>query len=181
LPGAIEHYEKAVRLLPDPQFIAALGDLYKLAGRDEDAQKQYELVEQIGRLNALNGALYNRQLALFYADHDIKIDEAYRLAAKEYEIRKDIYGADALAWTALKAGKLPEAQAAIKDALRLGTKDAKIFYHAAMIARASGDETAARDYLQRALKLNPQFDPLHSAIAQDITRNQWQNKKAEQK
>ena len=172
LPGAIEHYEKAVRLLPDPQFIAALGDLYKLAGRDEDAQKQYELVEQIGRLNALNGALYNRQLALFYADHDIKIDEAYRLAAKEYEIRKDIYGADALAWTALKAGKLPEAQAAIKDALRLGTKDAKIFYHAAMIARASGDETAARDYLQSALKLNPQFDPLHSVIAQDIARNQ---------
>ncbi len=172
LPGAIEHYEKAVRLLPDPQFIAALGDLYKLAGRDEDAQKQYELVEQIGRLNTLNGALYNRQLALFYADHDIKIDEAYRLAAKEYEMRKDIYGADALAWTALKAGKLTEAQAAIKDALRLGTQDAKIFYHAAMIARASGDETVARDYLQRALTLNPRFDPLHSAIAQDIARNQ---------
>jgi len=172
LPGAIEQYEKAVRLLPDPQFIAALGDLYRLAGRETDAQKQYELVEQIGRLSALNGALYNRQLALFYADHDIKIDEAYRLAAKEYEMRKDIYGADALAWTAFKANKISEAKAAIKDALRLGTKDAKIFYHAAMIARAAGDETAARDYLQSALKLNPQFDPLHSAIAQDIARNQ---------
>jgi len=172
LPGAIEHYEKAVRLLPDPQFIAALGDLYKLAGRETDAQKQYELVEQIGRLSELNGALYNRSLALFYADHDLKIDEAYNLAEKEYETRKDIYGADALAWTALKANKLTEAQAAIKDALRLGTKDAKIFYHAAMIARASGDETAARDYLRSALKLNPQFDPLHSVIAQDIARNQ---------
>jgi len=172
LPGAIAEYEKAVRLLPDPQFIAALGDLYKLAGRDEDAQKQYELVEQIGRLSELNGALYNRQLALFYADHDIKLEEAYQLAAKEYEARRDIYGADALAWTALKAGKLTEAQAAMKDASRLGTKDAKIFYHAAMIARAAGDETAARDYLQRALKLNPQFDPLHSTIAQDIARNQ---------
>ncbi len=172
LPGAIAEYEKAVRLLPDPQFIAALGDLYKLSGRETDAQKQYELVEQIGRLSELNGALYNRQLALFYADHDIKTEEAYQLAAKEYEMRKDIYGADALAWTALKAGKLTEAQAAMKDALRLGTKDAKIFYHAAMIARASGDELAARDYLRSALKLNPQFDPLHSAIAQDIARNQ---------
>ncbi|MDQ3322687.1 MAG: tetratricopeptide repeat protein [Acidobacteriota bacterium] len=172
LPGAIAQYEKAVRLLPDPQFIAALGDLYKLAGREEDAKRHYELVEQIGRLSELNGALYNRQLALFYADHDIKTDAAYRLAAKEYEVRKDIYGADALAWAALKAGKLIEAQGAIKDALRLGTNDARIFYHAAMIARASGDETAARDYLQRALKLNPQFDPLHSAIAQDIARNQ---------
>ena len=155
LPGAIAQYEKAVRLLPDPQFIAALGDLYRLAGRETDAQKQYELVEQIGRLSELNGTLYNRQLALFYADHDIKIDEAYQLAAKEYEMRKDIYGADALAWTALKAGKLTEAQAAMKDALRLGTQDAKIFYHAALIARAAGDETAARDYFNRAQKLTP--------------------------
>ena len=158
LQGAIENYEKAVRLLPDPQFVAALGDLYKLAGREDDAKNQYELVEQIGRLNELNGALYNRGLALFYADHDIKTDEAYNLAAKEYKERKDIYGADALAWTALKAGKLNEANAAMKDALRLGTQDAKLFYHAGMIEKSSGNDQTAKDYLQKALKLNPYFD-----------------------
>ncbi|HXG84755.1 MAG TPA: tetratricopeptide repeat protein [Pyrinomonadaceae bacterium] len=168
LPGAIENYEKVTRILPDPSYIAALGDLYKLAGREEDAKKQYELVEQIGRLSELNGELYNRQLALFYADHDLKADEAYRLAAKEYEARRDVYGADALAWTALKANKLNEAQTAVKDALRLGTADAKLFYHAALIARAGGDETAAREYLQRALMLNPQFDPLQSANAKTL-------------
>ncbi len=50
------------------------------AGRKREADAQYALVEQIGRLSALNGALYNRQLALFYADHDVKAEEAYRLA-----------------------------------------------------------------------------------------------------
>jgi len=165
LTGAIEQYEKAVRLLPDPQFVAALGDLYIRAGRGEDAKKQYELVEQIGRMSRVNGVLYNRQLALFYADHDIKPDEAYILAAKEYEVRRDIYGADALAWTALKAGKLNEAQTAIKDALRFNTEDAKILYHAGMIANAIGDETAASEFVKRALALNPQFDQLQSAIA----------------
>jgi tetratricopeptide (TPR) repeat protein len=168
LTGAIEQYEKAVRLLPDPNYVAALGDLYKIVGRDDEAKKQYELVEQIGRLSQLNGALYNRQLALFYADHDLKTEESYKLALREYEARKDVYGADALAWTALKVGKIAEAQAAIKDALRLGTNDAKLFYHAALIARASGDESAARDFLQRALKLNPQFDPLQSAAAKTL-------------
>ncbi len=168
LTGAIEQYEKTVRLLPDPQFVAALGDLYKLAGREEDAKKQYELVEQIGRLGQLNGALYNRGLALFYADHDLKADEAYKLASREYEVRRDVYGADALAWTALKAGKLAGAQTAIKDALRLGTRDARIFYHAAMIAQASGDDAAVSDFLQRALELNPRFDPLQSAIAKTL-------------
>lgn len=162
LTGAVEQYEKAVRILPDPNFVAALGDLYKLAGREDDARKQYELVEQIGHLSEFNGTIYNRQLALFYADHDLKTEEAYTLAAKEYEVRRDIYGADALAWTAVKAGKIAEAQTAIKDALRLGTKDAKIFYHAALIAEAAGDKRAARNYSKQVTILNPQFDPLQA-------------------
>src|SRR5205085_5658062 len=140
--------------------------LYKLAGREREAQAQYTLVEQIARLSALNGTLYNRQLALFYADHDQAPAAAYEQATREYQARHDIYGADAVAWTALKAGKLAEAQAAMKEALKLGTRDAKLFYHAGLIARATGDRAAAHDYLQRALALNPQFDPLQVTFAQ---------------
>ncbi len=113
----------------------------------------------------VHGTAFNRNLALFYADHDMKLEQAYALAAAEYAVRTDIYGADALAWTALKSGRLEEAQAAIKDALRLGTQDAKLFYHAGMIARASHDKSAARKYLNRALNLNSRFDPLQSARA----------------
>ena len=165
LKGAIEQYEKVTRILPDPNYVAALGDLYKLAGREDDAKNQYDLVEQIGRLSELNGALYNRQLAIFYADHDLKPEEAYNLAAKEYETRRDIYGADALAWTALKAGKLTEAQTAIKDALRLGTQDAKLFYHAGIIEKSLGNNKIAVDFLQKALDLNPSFDILQAKTA----------------
>jgi tetratricopeptide (TPR) repeat protein len=170
LAGAIEQYEHAVRIIPDPSFVAALGDLYKLAGREKDAEAQYSLVEKIARLNELNGALYNRQLALFYADHDLKVETAYANAAREYVLRRDIYGADALAWTALKAGRVKEAQRAIREALRLGTNDARLFYHAGMIAQATGDQSSAREYLQRAMTLNPQFDPLQAAIARKALR-----------
>jgi len=163
--GAIEQIERAVKRFPDPIYVAALGDLYKLTGREREASAQYQLVEQIARLNQLNGTLYNRQLALFLTDHDMKAEEAYTNAAREYQVRRDIYGADALAWAALKAGKVSEAQAAMKDALRLGTRDARLFYHAGMIAKAAGEMASARDYLQRALQLNPQFDPLQAAIA----------------
>ncbi len=95
----------------------------------------------------------------------MKTEEAYANAKKEYEVRRDVYGADALAWTALKANKIDEAKVAIRDALSLGTQDARLFYHAGMIARARGDKSSARDYLQRAIKLNPQFDPLQAAVA----------------
>lgn len=163
--GAIQNYEQAVRILPDPVFVSALGDLYELAGRKQEAEAQFALCEKLGTLAAANGDVYNRLLAQFYADHDLKPEEAYRLAKREYESRRDIYGADALAWAALKAGKLDEAQQASKESLRLGTQDAKLFYHAGMIARAAGDSAAARAHLQHALKLNPQFDPRQAQIA----------------
>jgi len=165
LNGAIDHYERAVRILPDPALVAALGDLYQIAGRAKDAEAQYALCEQMAKISAGGGRLYNRQLALFYADHDLKSGEAYQLAKREYEARRDIYGADALAWTALKAGKIDEARQAVKEALRLGTQDAKLFYHSGMIARAAGDKATAQEYLQRALKLNPRFDPRQSQVA----------------
>src|SRR5215468_5726907 len=144
LNGAIEHYERAVRILPDPAFVAALGDLYQIAGRAKEAETQYALCEQTARLSAASGRLYNRQLALFYADHDLKAGEAYQLAKREYETRRDIYGADALAWTALKAGKIDEARQAVKEALRLGTQDAKLFYHSGMFAASVEAQSALR-------------------------------------
>src|SRR5439155_9692339 len=164
LPDTIAQYEHAVNIIPDPAFVAALGDLYKLAGRDDDAEKQYKLVEAIAKLN-----VYSRQQALFYADHDLKPQEAYSIAAKEYSIRKDIYGADAVAWTALKAGRLNEAEATIQEALSLGTQDAKLFYHAGVIAKVAGDDASALNYFKRVSTLNPEFDTLQATIMKNLS------------
>ncbi len=168
LAGGIRHYERAVRILPELTFVAALGDLYRLAGRNDDAAEQYARCEELGHRYAANGHIHDRLLGVYYADHDLEPEEAYEIARREYSARRDIYAADALAWTALKAGRLAEAQAAIVEALRLGTRDAKILYHSGMIARAAGDLSAARDALTRALELNPQFDPLQSTIARRV-------------
>ncbi len=170
-PQAISNYEAAVRLLPDPTFVAELGDVYKLSGQEKEAERQYGLVEFIGHLSKLNGVMYNRQLAMFYADHDIKARDAYVDAKREYGVRRDILGADALAWTALKAGKIREAQVAMKAALRLGTQDPRLFYHAGMIAQAARQYALARTYLERALTLNPQFDALQAIKAREALQN----------
>ncbi len=166
LPAAISHYEQSVRFIPAVDSMAALGDLYHLAGRERDAVARYELVEQLGEHSRkVHGTPHDRHMALFYADHDFKAAEAYALARGEYDAgRHDIYGADALAWTALKSGRVAEARPAMEEALHLGTLDARLLYHAGMIARAAGDQAAASDYLQRALTLNPDFDPLQSSI-----------------
>jgi tetratricopeptide (TPR) repeat protein len=150
-----------------PEYIAALGDVHSKIGKSEEARKQYELVEYIGKLNALNQALYNRELAYFYADHDLKLEEGLGLAQRELNYRRDVYAYDVLAWNLYKNGKAEEARKAINNALRLGTKDAKIFYHAGMIYRRLGEKEKAQEHLRRALSINPYF---HIFFADNATR-----------
>jgi tetratricopeptide (TPR) repeat protein len=125
----------------------------------------YDLVEYIGQLNAVNKVIYNRELAYFYADHETKLDAALALARAEYEMRRDVYGHDALAWALYKAGRWQESLAPMEEALELGTRDAKLFFHAGMIHRAAGNTVRAREYLARALATNPHFHVLHAAVA----------------
>ena len=168
---AVELYQKAIAILPMPEYAAALGDVYMKIGEPKKAKPQYDLVEYIGRLNALNQALYNRELAYFYADHDIKLTEALDLAKRELDYRKDIYAYDLLAWNLYKNGKLAEARDAIEEALKLGTKDAKLFYHAGMIHYRLGDRDKAQAFLNRALSTNPHFHILFAdTAAQTLTQ-----------
>jgi tetratricopeptide (TPR) repeat protein len=157
---AIALYQNAIGIIPMPEYIAALGDIYTKVGKLDEARRQYELVEYIGKLSAINQAMYNRELAYFYADHDMKPAEGLELAKRELEYRKDIYAYDVVAWNLFRNGQFEEAREAINQALKLGTKDAKLFYHAGMIFNRLGDKRKAKDYLGRALATNPHFHPL---------------------
>ncbi len=116
---AIVLYQKAIAVVPMPIFVSELGDLYAKAGNQAEAKRQYALVEYIGLLGHINQVLHNRDLALFYADHDMKLGEALDLARKELEVRRDIYTWDVLAWALYKNGKLTEAADASAKALPL--------------------------------------------------------------
>ena len=70
-----------------------------------------------------------------------------------------------LAWGLLQNGRASEAEAAMREALKLGTPDARLFFHAGMIFRAAGDTGRAREALRRALALNAQFHVLQAELA----------------
>lgn len=161
LGSAVDLYQIAQQRVPLPEIAIALGDLYAKLGRSDDAKRQYELTEFIERTGAASGT-YSRQLALFYADHDMKLDEALVIARRERTARADIYTSDALAWCLYKKGQMVEAKTAMAEALRLNTRDPRLFYHAGMIAAALGERQAAAKYLQLALQVNPAFDALQA-------------------
>jgi tetratricopeptide (TPR) repeat protein len=162
---AIKLYQGAIAVVPMPTYVAELGDLYTKAGNPAEARKQYQLVQYIGLLGQINQVLHNRDLALFYADHDMKLDEALALAHKEFEVRHDIYTWDALAWALYKNGRYQEASDAIENALRPGARDALLFFHAGMIANRLGQNALAKDDLQAALSINPRFHVVYASVA----------------
>jgi tetratricopeptide (TPR) repeat protein len=162
---AIDLYQQAIAVVPQPDYLANLGDLYHLTGQDALAKEQYGTIEVIATLAAINQQLYNRQLAMYYADHDLKVDEALRLTTAELSVRKDVYGYDAQAWALYKNGRFEEARVASLQAVSQQTPDAKLWYHAGLIDQALGNHDAARAELRRALTISPAFDPLQAPKA----------------
>lgn len=162
---AIELQQQAVDAIPLPEFVIALGELQEAAGRAEDAQRTYQLVEAIQQLFQANGVNVDLDLALFQANHGDDPKAAVELARRAYGREPNIKAADALAWALYADGQFDEARRFADEALRLGTPYGSFLYHAGMIAKAQGDTDAARDFLSRALESDPYFSPLYAPRA----------------
>jgi tetratricopeptide (TPR) repeat protein len=167
--AAQNDFELAIKLLsesnnrvPNVENVIFLGDVYSKIEKPDEANKQYELAQFVEQQF---GNTDQRRLALLWADRDTKLDEALTIAAREYEAKKDIFTADIYAWCLYKKGQFQEAKKVIDEAMRLKTRDARIFYHAGMIEKSLGNKKAAADYLKKSLELNPAFDILQAENA----------------
>jgi tetratricopeptide (TPR) repeat protein len=173
LDAAIGLYQRAIGRMPLPEFVIALGETQQAAGRTAEAEKQYELVRAMQQLFKANGVDTDLELALFEADHpapEVKAGgqssaTSVALARDAYARHPSVKAADTLAWTLFKAGQVAEARRYANEALRLGTHDPLMLYHAGTIAQAQGDSVAARDWLTRSLERNPSFSPLYAPLA----------------
>jgi tetratricopeptide (TPR) repeat protein len=167
---AIKLLNQAIGIMPMPEFVILLGDLYQTTGQQDAANQQYNLVSTIEEIYRANGVDMDMEIALFNADHNKNLKETLALARKSFENRPSIHGADALAWVLYKNGNYQEAQKYSEEALRLGTKDALKLFHAGMIALELGNETQAREYLEQALAINPHFSILDAGQARETLK-----------
>lgn len=164
---AQERYDEAAQLLgelveerPLIQYAVAQGDALTAAGRADEAEDAYALVDDIAQLLEAAGVEVDVDLALFDAQQDPGA-ESVAQARRGLEQRPSIIGHDALAWSLFTADQIPEAVQEIEAALATDSRDPLIRYHAAEIAAADGDETAAIEHLQVVLDTNPRFSAAH--------------------
>jgi tetratricopeptide (TPR) repeat protein len=168
LDEAIRELSGAIAIVPQPEFLARRGDLYTLRAAPGDAKRataDYATVEAIAKLAGEAAGVYDRTLALYLANHGLEPTRAVALADAELAFRKDVYGYDADAWALLAAGRAADADAMMTRALAFGTRDAKLLYHAGMIALALGQNDRALTFLTDSLALDPSFDPLQVSRA----------------
>src|SRR5215212_9544297 len=159
LDRAAELYEQAVRTIPLPEYVVGYGDVLTAAGHPDEASAQYALVAAIQQLYAANGVDTDLELALYTADHGRPEDlpRAVEQARAQVAVRPSIVAWDVLAWTLYRSGDLDGAAEASKEALRLGTHNALMQFHAGMIAAARGETAQPISFLESALEINPHF------------------------
>jgi tetratricopeptide (TPR) repeat protein len=169
--AAIDYYKRAEAVVPQHEVVVALGDIYTLQGKTQEAAAQYALVDVIHKLNRANGVIGDLQVAQFFADHDRNLDEAVRLAETEYATRPNVYVADTLAWCYYKTGRIAEAQRTIAKALSQNTPEAMFLHHEGAIYARAGDYAHAKTALYQALSLSPNFHPLAARAAEKMIQD----------
>jgi len=125
-------------------------------------------VETIAKLAKAQGSVYDRQRALFCADHDRHLEEALTLARRELTIRQDVYAWDTLAWVCYKQGRLKAAAEASRKALSRNTQDGRLFYHAGRIAEAQAITRKPATICRPLSRSNPFFAPFAPQQAHDL-------------
>ncbi|HMS34547.1 MAG TPA: tetratricopeptide repeat protein [Ignavibacteria bacterium] len=160
---AIELYQKALEKNSLPEYLIALGDVYTLTGEKEKAEELYQKVKFIITMFKEKGVDTDLELALFNADHNRNLKESLKDAEESLENgSQSIKVYHVIAWTNFKLGNYEEAEKNIDKALRLGTKDPLMYFHAGKIFEKAGMTEKAKEYSDFALKINPYYDALYS-------------------
>ncbi len=169
LRGAIARWRRVVTRLPLPEYVIALGETELAAGRRAAARRDLELVHAQQALLAGAGVNTDVELALYEADHGDP-QRGLMLARAAWAAAPSVRSADALGWALNRAGRARAGLRWAHRALRLGSLDAGLRYHAGMTALAAGHRSEGRRNLRLALAHGLDAQPLHAARAREVLR-----------
>ncbi len=163
-PDAIDALERLTGRMPLPAALTLLGELQSLDGRAADADLTFDVVRAAYGSVVSAGGVVDLEQAVFEADHGDPA-RAVELATAAHDARQTIYTADALSWALTRAGRPAEAVPFADEALRLGTEDATLRFHAATTFADAGQVDRARAELEAAAATGGPLPPLHRAAA----------------
>jgi tetratricopeptide (TPR) repeat protein len=140
---ALVELQRAAKLNPLPEYQWALEDAL-----NDDSE-----------IVARSGIEDPRSLSLYLATRNQDVERAVALAQQELTNRGDVLTHDALAWALAAAGRSAEAEQHMSQALSEGTADARLYFHAGVIAALNNHNQQARHWLQEAAAIKQMLLP----------------------
>lgn len=161
--SASRYAERAMAAAPTPEAFALLATTLRHQGKDNDADALEAALEGLIR----ESGVVHRSWAFVLLDRGRSLDAAIAAVAADTLVRRDVQTLDLHAWALHRAGRSLEALPIIRRALRLGSVEPSLRYHAGMIESAAGDPAAARKHFDLALGRRHALSPAQVA---DIRR-----------
>jgi tetratricopeptide (TPR) repeat protein len=163
--GAISVLDVAIMERPTAEVGILLGDLLRLEGRMNAAERADRVVRDLAREERAAGADVNMELSLFEADRG-NAGPALELAQQAHAVKPGNVNANvALAWALRANGRASEAIPYVDQALRLGTRDGLLRFRAAAVLADAGETQRAATELRMALEISQWFSFGHLADA----------------
>jgi tetratricopeptide (TPR) repeat protein len=167
---AVDALQSAVKLNPLPEYQWTLAEALGVAGKENEAS---EVEAQLCQRGASSDP---RTLALYLATRHESPETALRLARAELDSRSDVFTHDALAWSLAAAGNVAEAHSEMQRALAEGTQDARLFFHAGIIASQAGHLDDAERWLRKASELSQLLLPSERNELQNVAAGNAEKK-----
>ena len=153
---AIVLYEKITEKNKLPEYLIMLADAYRLTGQTQKAEETYAKVKFINTYFKENGVDTDLELTLFDINQGKNLKDAAHTAEKYIKEGNNSFKTfHTLAWAEYKNGNNEAAEKNIKLALKLGTKEPLLMYHAGKIYERAGNEVKAKQYISSALSIYP--------------------------
>jgi len=154
-PEAVNLLRQRNQNFPTAASRYALAEALERAGQTGEAQSAYADFVAMARPLIDRNDNANQELIFYYLGRGHDPAEALRIAQLEIAERHDVNTLDAYAWALRGNGKFKEAQKPMATALEVGVREARMFYHAGVIAAELQDDASAVRYLQQSVELNP--------------------------
>ena len=107
---------------------------------------------------------------VFDLDRGVRLRDALARARDYVSRSPSLQAEDVLAWALVRNGRCAEALAHSDRALRLGTRDALMWFHRGAGERCLGRSEAARTSFREALAINPWFSVRWAPVARRWAR-----------
>jgi tetratricopeptide (TPR) repeat protein len=146
------------------------GDAYarlaQFAAEGGDRRAATDLYASALRFDPRN-VLYLNNMAVLLGDEEGRLEEAVKAAVNANALAPgDADVADTCGWLLFRAGRVKDAAALLEPAASKLKTNAEVQYHAGMALSRLSRTTDARDFLERALRIDPNFPGADAARAE---------------